>query len=455
MKAGETAITSGTAFKTFSNFPTSNVFIRGFGNEHVKKTILLLALLLLPLSLAQGCDDIVSGQLLQNVQIPILSQTTSPTADMVRVVFFRKMSLEIGPVVNNWLYVMPSDTIALVDPGYGGTPKNQTIGYAGWFYYLALNESGYFRIQTNSSKFSYACENGATLELEATARLGGTLKLDGGRTVVADFVRVKAGETAFYSSDYFVASDEFVVITRNSTDSAGNVVARGSMFARQDGVYHFVGARGRTELADVYPSMKFLGCCSSGKCSSDFKSELAASSCSSDLFSAKSACLGGNSLGAFPSCSAGNVCVPSIITCKYGCANGSCVDGTEPECRSFYEPSVFVRNSISGVYQNKTQFGFTNACEDGKVRVWSCEGSAPKSATFGCDFGCAAGVCLNKTAGVALPSTAAASPPVFKQPLIPENGYWLGAGVLVLFTAAAYLLFSRKLGFLNRKPKRK
>ena len=394
------------------------------------KKILLLALLFVPFALGNGgCADLVSGQFLQNVQLPVLDQSTSPAADAVRILFYSPLSLDIGAGVRNTrLYVLAHDAVEI----------NNTVGIAGWIYYMAANETAYYHLQKYSGNFTYVCESGVRRALYATASLGETLALEGGRTVLADVVRLKSDSpNSFYDSNYSLASDEFVVVTSNTVDSNGGRVARGTMFAKQGDVYYYVGAPGATETSAAYPSLHYLACCTPSNCTSDFESALKPSSCSSSLFSKNSSCLDGNTL-AVRSC-AENSCIPQRLNCDYGCANGACIDGTPATCKDFYGENTSVRNFVTGVYQNKTIYEFSNSCESaGKVRAFSCAGTAPTSQVFDCPLGCAEGKCIQ--------AEATASPTPAVEQLLenkpPQPDYtWLAVALLVAVCLLAWWVF--------------
>lgn len=392
------------------------------------KKLILFALLFAPIAWGNGCSDILSGQMLQNVQLPVLEQTVSPTADVLRVVFFRKLSLEIGPVVNNWIYVMPRDAVEL----------NQTVGNAGWQYYLGSNESGYFRINKNSNWFTYVCESGVKHNLTMAVALGELLALEGGKTVKADVVRVKSSvPDAFYDSNYSVVSDEFIVVTADSVDSGGDRVFKGAMYAKQNEIYYFIDKPGSSELADIYPSLRYLACCSSKNCSTDFESNFKPSSCSASLFSKSSFCSDENTLVKY-SCGENDACLPEHAACEFGCVNGTCFDGTRPTCEDFYGENIYVRNSVSGVFQNKTTYAFTNKCESlNKVSVWSCYGGAPVSRVFDCPLGCESGRCVEaQQEASVVPSV---QPSVEKQPPAQgENNALFVIALLIAFAALAW-----------------
>jgi hypothetical protein len=257
------------------------------------------------------------------------------------------------------------------------------------------------------------------------------LTLEDGRTVNADVVRVKS-ETpnAFYDSNYSIASDEFVVVTADAVDSAGERIFKGTMFAKQGDVYYYVGSTGRNELADVYPSMRYLACCTSSNCTSNFESVLKPSSCSSSLFSKESFCSSENTLVKH-ACEK-EACIPERVACDFGCVNGACIDGTKPTCKDFYGEDIYNRNSVNGVYQNKTPYAFTNACESfNKVRAFSCIGNAPASRVFDCALGCSEGACVNAREEV---STTPSEPPLEGKPA--QQDYSPVVIVLLLIFAA-------------------
>ncbi|MFH0922569.1 MAG: hypothetical protein V1811_00750 [Candidatus Micrarchaeota archaeon] len=389
-------------------------------NRTVKK-LLLFALLLAPLAFGNGCSDIVSGQLLQDVQLPVLDQSVSPASDALRVLFYRKLSLEIGPVQNNRLFVLAHDAVEV----------NQSVGTAGWIYYLAANETAYFRVQKYSDNFTYVCENGDKHQLHASVSFGAPLALEGGKLANVDVVRVTS-ETpnAFYDSNYSIVSDEFVVVTKDAIDSAGDRIFKGTMFAKQGDVYYYIGSTGRTQTSDVYPSMRYLACCTSSSCTSNFENVLKPSSCSSSLFSKASFCSSENTL--VKHACENDACIPEHVDCEFGCLNGACVDGVKPTCKDFYGENIYRRNSVNGVYQNKTPYAFTNACESyNKVRAFSCVGTAPASRVFDCPLGCSEGKCLEaKEAVSTIPSV---EPPLEGKPR--QQDYSLVVVVLLLIFA--------------------